>query len=417
MTCREALERLGLGAAEEVLEPGWDEARSERPAGEVPFLVPGYVRWACEAAGLSPELALLVAEAARTVRADPCLTALAWTCHRNVGAPQESIRRWPVPEQAMGDLAGMFYVLVLLARTPGMQDVHQRRGIPPDVVRGTAGALEHTMTAGEYQRSHGRYGLSASNLDWLKHHWNGTIYRLGRLEYYIAGTCRLQVRVFRHRTHGQVVALAEDGTRFRADGQMDGAAGVYDGATSWVSVLEENPDELAGNPVDPTGSAQGRRVRLPKSDWREVLSRGSDVLGVHIPSGSRLDLDACGVSLGRARDVLPRCFPEKTFAAFTCHSWLLDTTIDGLLGPESNIVRFQREMYLVPRLYRRPDVVEDAIFGRPVADLACAPRETSLQRALIQHLQGGGRLNGGGACFLLLDDLDWGSQRYRRQAH
>ena len=415
MTCREVLERLGLAAAEDVLSPGWAEAQQDRPAGETPFVAPDYVRWACDAACLPAELASQVVEAARLVQADACLTALVWACRRNLGGPQECIRRWPVPRQAMGDLAGMFYVLVLLAGTQAMEAVHRRQGIPPDVVRETVGALEHLMTAGGYQQEYGRPGLLARNLDWLKHHWNGSIYRLGRLEYYVAGTCRLRVRVFRHIGSGRVVALAEDGIRFRADGQMDGAGGVHESVASWVSSLNDTTGGPIGNPVAPTGSTRALSVRLPRDEWCEVLSPASDVLALHIPPGSPLDFEACGVSLGRARDLFPRHFPEKTFAAFTCHTWLLDTVLDGLLGSESNIVRFQREMYLVPRLYRRPDVVEDAVFGGGVTDLASAPRETRLQRVLAQHLERGGRLNGGGACFLLLEDLDWGSQCYRRQ--
>ena len=415
MTLREVIEGLGLPNSAGILEPGWDASQRSMTAAGPAFLSTEYVTWACEAAHLPAEIAGMALDAARHVRADEALRALAWYCHENLSAPKDTIVQWPIPLQAMGELAGMFYVLVLLARTRQMQEAHKKLHIPDDIVRETVRDLEHLMTADEYCQKHGQWGLVPRNLDWLKLHWNGTLYQLGRLQYYTESKFQGRVRVFRRGAKGHVVALAEHGIRFRADGQMDGAGGVHDEDSLWTSTLQETEHEVIGNPIHPTGYAAENVTRLSKRDWDEVLSCASDVVAIHIPSGSRLDFDACGTSLNRAKSFFTQHFQHKAFAAFTCHSWLLDTTFDEMLGPESNMVRFQREMYLYPRLYRRPRVVEEAIFGRPVPDLNSVPRETRLERAVAARLAAGGSLHGGGAGFILLDDLDWGSQRYRRQ--
>ena len=414
VTLHEVVERLGLVESTAVLEPGWDDGQQSAPDDGLPFLEPPYVTWACGVACLSDEITSVAVEAAHRVQSDEALRGLAWHCHHSLSAPQETIVQWPIPVQAMGDLAGLFYVLVLLARTEQMQEAHRARGIPAEIVRETVADLAHLLTTGDYYAEHGHCGLLPRNLDWLKHHWNGTLYQLGRLQYYTQSKSQGRLRAFRHRASARVLALAEDGIRFRTDGQMDGAAGVHDGA-AWTSALREHADGVAGNPIHPKGHAVEEEVHLPRTDWEEVLSPASDVLAIHIPSGSSLDFDACGASLDRARRFFPRHFPKKAFAAFTCHSWLLDTTFDDLLGPSSNMVRFQREMYLYPRVYRRPRVVEEAIFGRPLPPLDAVPRETRLQRAVAEHIEAGGRMHGGGGCFMLLDNLDWGSQRYRRQ--
>jgi len=414
VTLHEVVERLGLVESAPVLEAGWNDGQRSLPDGEVSFLEAPYVTWACRVAHLPDEITSAAVEAAGRVQRDEALRRLAWHCHLNLSAPQETIVQWPVPVQAMGDLAGLFYVLVLLARTEQMQQAHRARGIPEGVVRETVADLEHLMTTGDYCEEHGHWGILPRNLDWLKHHWNGTLYQLGRLQYYTENKSQGRLRAFRHRASGRVVALAEDGIRFRADGQMDGAAGVHD-ESAWTSRLREHDEGVIGNPIHPKGYAVRESVDLSKTDWEEMLSPASQVLAIHIPSGSPLDFDACGASLSRAKRIFRQHFPEKSFAAFTCHSWLLDTTFDELMGPSSNMVRFQREMYLFPRLYRRPKVVEEAIFGRPLPDLAGLPRETRLQRAVADHLEAGGTLHGGGGCFLLLDELAWGTQRHRSQ--
>jgi hypothetical protein len=55
------------------------------------------------------------------------------------------------------------------------------------------------------------------------------------------------------------------------------------------------------------------------------------------------------------------------------------------------------------------------IFGSGDVDLKTAPRDTSLRRALLDHVAADGRLIGGGM-FLLLEDFQYyGEQVYRNQ--
>jgi hypothetical protein len=136
---------------------------------------------------------------------------------------------------------------------------------------------------------------------------------------------------------------------------------------------------------------------------------------VHIPAGGPLDHGECGESLRRAREFFPRHFPDRPFAAFCCGSWLLDAELQRFLPETANIVRLQRECYLIP-VASSPKYLLRNIFGQAPEDLRTAPRRTALQRNVLDFLAGGQALRPtGGACFLLPEDLDWGSQVYLRK--
>jgi hypothetical protein len=77
-------------------------------------------------------------------------------------------------------------------------------------------------------------------------------------------------------------------------------------------------------------------------------------------------------------------------------------------------VLWQRELYLFPTP-NRPDSRSGLyfVFGTDSVDPATAPRDTSMRRALLDHLTAGCRLLGGGM-FLLLEDFEhYGTQVYR----
>ena len=125
--------------------------------------------------------------------------------------------------------------------------------------------------------------------------------------------------------------------------------------------------------------------------------------------------DRCGESFRRALSFFRNHFPDRSFDAFCCSSWLLDTELQSFLPEKANIVRFQREFYLFPVPFG-PEYVLGNILGSVPDDLSAAPRRTALQRAAVAALQSGKSLRPtGGGCFLLPDDLDWGSQVYLKQ--
>lgn len=70
------------------------------------------------------------------------------------------------------------------------------------------------------------------------------------------------------------------------------------------------------------------------------VKKGEGVIGIHIPEGEKLSVDACNESINQAREFFDRYFPEFNYKIFTCHSWLLDQQLERFLSKESGIIKF-----------------------------------------------------------------------------
>ena len=72
------------------------------------------------------------------------------------------------------------------------------------------------------------------------------------------------------------------------------------------------------------------------------ISRGDNVVELHIHRGGKLTPEAVEDSLQRGKAFLQTYFPEYAYEFFTCHSWLLDETLGKYLPEDSNILHFAR---------------------------------------------------------------------------
>jgi len=410
------VQKLGIAGSERILRTNWEQARSAMPEGGILFLSPQFIDWACEVAYLTKGMARSVGQAARRIAGDEALRTLAWYCHYNLVQETEGnvpVREWPELRTALDKDAGMFYVVVLLSLTAEMNEVHRERNIPDAIVRDTVLDLKLCMNKEDFREDYGHWGISPRILAWLLLHWRGRLYRLGRLQF-VPDVSRARLSVFRNRSDNTVLALSEMGMEYRADGQVNGAGDVWDREGAWTSFLSATDTEIVGSPISPRGYAIERQVRLAAGQWQAVMSPGDPVLAVHIPAGSPMDFGTCGKSIAKALEFFPRYFPERLFVAFMCHSWILDAQFEELLPESSNLVRFQKEVYLFPVKSSSAGVIK-TVFGRKVTDISSAPRHTTMQRAFAKHIEGGGQFRGGG-CFLFPQDFAWGEQVYRSQA-
>jgi hypothetical protein len=119
---------------------------------------------------------------------------------------------------------------------------------------------------------------------------------------------------------------------------------------------------------------------------------GTPVLEVHIPGDGPMTPEACEESFHRARPFFRAHFPQEEYEFGTCRSWLLDPQLTTVLPESSNIVRFQQFWTLFgPTPDCDSDVLEFVFHLPPgTGDLAALPRDTTLQRAIVSHLQTGG---------------------------
>ncbi|WP_281356957.1 acyltransferase domain-containing protein [Fodinicola acaciae] len=121
--------------------------------------------------------------------------------------------------------------------------------------------------------------------------------------------------------------------------------------------------------------------------------RGDDALGLHIPEG-RLTPASCDESIRTAQAFFQRHYPDHDYRYATCVSWVLDPQLTEYLAYDTNILAFQRRFTLIP--LENPDqddnkTIVEFVFRRPLDELDRLPRDTTLQRAIIDHIQAGRR--------------------------
>ena len=410
MALSEVLNQLRLAEAEEVLAPYWDESEASLP--DAPdFLQAEAVRFNREFVGLGPEADALLEEVAARIRATPALLHLAWHCHRllyfSPEYPGPNIPRWPSLEHALGDEWGAFYLLVNLSMVPLTLAAQQARGIPEEVTRDTCGKIAEIVAY--YRRGHGGHlGADLRILYWTRLYASGDLCTLGRMEYMIRPFGG-RLRAYRSRETGAVLALSEDGMRFAEDGFMcfEGAAGE-----GWTSRLVSDDDSVTGTPIHPAGYGLRTEVTLRLREWQQVLAPGDMMLDTHIPGGGGMTPEKCRDTMERALDFFPRYFPERPFVGFACMSWILNPELEFILPESPNMALWQRELYLFPIPTGRT-IGLFFLFGTDELDFGKLPRDTTMRRRVLEHLEGGGRLIAGGEFFLKDDFGQYGTQVYR----
>jgi len=410
---QQVLAGLGLEGFRDVFDPHWEQSEATFPAGGPPFLQPQRFAEVRRYIELAPEADAALAQAALRVRQDPAFEHLAWHMHELLHRQRDydagQIRNWPSLEPQLGHLAGTFYLLLALATVPIVRDIHRQMGIPEHITRNTC---RHFRSPIDFYRTlhDGRWGYSNRTIYWMRHHTAGVLFGVGRMEYMVRPFGG-RVRVFREQETRKVVALAEAGQVFTPQGYID--AGVEEPVEGgWVSDLVEGPGAVTGCPIAPHGVCIQETVRLEADRWHCVLQPGDPVLDMHIPGGGGMTLDKCRESMQEALEFFPRYLPDRPFKGFACGSWILNPELEHIYSPDSNMVLYQRELYLFP-MASWPRAGLYFVFGDEDIDPQTAPRDTSLRRALLDHILAGGRLRVSGMFFLTEDFVRFGTQVYR----
>ena len=151
------------------------------------------------------------------------------------------------------------------------------------------------------------------------------------------------------------------------------------------------------------GRLQFERARLGETTSAGMQAAGfacepgDATLSVHIPDFSGpMSPEACDASFARASAFFARHFPEERFTTAVCHSWLMDEQLGEYLPASSNIMRFQHRFRLA---YQNDGDHNHGplgfVFGRTIEDLDDLPRDTTLQRAVVDHIRAGRQWHGG----------------------
>lgn len=182
--------------------------------------------------------------------------------------------------------------------------------------------------------------------------------------------------------------LADLGRNVRVHRKREGIGGL--GVAWWLMLHFRGV-------IYQVGRLQFERVHLSERLATTIGQTGDSVhaetpaLSIHIPDFSGpMTPEACDDSIKRARGFFSRYFPEDDVRYAVCNSWLLDPQLKQYLKPESNIIRFQNRFHITDSAWESNLGVMQFVFGSTPEQIATVPRETSLQRAVVTHLENGG---------------------------
>ena len=367
------------------------------------FLDQREIVYNCGQAGLGEIATQALCDLARRISADPELQRVAAAAHQLVyDTDDEFAEATRQADAALGAEADLLHALFVLDSIRLVRQRHAARGVPPDIAH--AVNQRHAVAWLKEAEQRGHIGIADWMPNWMRTVASGHLYRLGRLEF-LPEPWDYPARAYTHVRSQELVLLAEAGQRFTDDGYLSGDL-------TWTSTLIEADDAIIGTPITPRGVALPQPVRLPCSEWQLALGPGDPVLDLHIPAEGALTLDAIRDALVQAEPFFDRYYPDHQFAAYVCSSWLFSPQLETMLASDSNILRWQHEGYLLPSDGGDEDFLTFT-FGARSIDIATAPRDTRLRRAVIAHLECGEALRCGAYLLLRRDLGRFGSQPYR----
>lgn len=137
------------------------------------------------------------------------------------------------------------------------------------------------------------------------------------------------------------------------------------------------------------GRLQVQPNRLSRSvTWNgTVFPADMPTLEIHIPAGEPLTPEAVLASVDQAPDFYSKYF-GKQYSLFHCHSWLLSPALKELLPEHSRIIQFQ-DLFSIYSADTEERQAEERVFGFLSDDPSRYPDQTSLQKAVKQHLLNG----------------------------
>ena len=166
-----------------------------------------------------------------------------------------------------------------------------------------------------------------------------------------------------------------------------GSAGFEDEEGSFSATFEETETEFIGNPVE-NYRIQKEKKYFSKKEWVLGYKPGDNIISIHIPRNTDLSPEKISLAFKEALEIFKRSFPEFSPKAIYCSSWLLDPTLNEILGEKSNISSFSAPYVRHPNRNNGRDIF-GYVFPVGIEDFSLLPEHTSFHRKLKEkYLKG-----------------------------
>ncbi len=307
-------------------------------------------------------------------------------CEYAKTATTTEVRCTPMPKLDGSLQRDYFAIPVMYSTFPRAIEVYKERGYGDEDIKTAFKQVYYAI--GSSKKQLGRPAMMDVYYNWSMLYVYGEIFRCGGFTFQLK-KFEFGAIILKNKETKECVPVMTEG-KFHKDGLILGSAGAEEEAGSFNADFIETEDLYICRKIK-DGRALSERVEYKKSEWECVLNSGGSVLSVHIPKNTDVTHEAVERDFNSALVQAKKIFPEHNINHLMCCSWLLDFTLEKLLGENSKIVGFGKEFLRFPvkshgeehKLFVFPG------FTGPLEDL---PEETSLQRKIKGLLLSGGHI-------------------------
>lgn len=320
---------------------------------------------------------------------------------------QIPLHGFPHLDKIFGENAGIFNLMVAMSAFPLIRKTYSALGLPEHCWQDSVSWLKGTMQI--YAAAHhGIPGHTLSQAYWIRHYIDGTLFRIGRLEYMIGNNTNGMAAVYVNRKDHSIIALALDNWIFDADGYRILLPGSEEPA--FKAKLKILDGHIIGTPMNSRGfPITGRKVTLDLDEWQPLCTPWDLVPGIHIPGGGGMTPEAVKTSLIDACAFFRKYF-SMDVKVFTTSSWIFAPVLEKEL-PDSNLAAFIRNVHGSFNR-KHPTAGYFFVYGNKSADPCQQPCISSLHKAFCRIKERGDKMEFG-TIFIPTDGLeDFGTEKY-----
>lgn len=328
----------------------------------------------------------LVRETAQEINADEAYAT--WVKVTAVYISDESwgsVADLPVPDvvgPAKRDLLMLYPMLPLI---PKAVERYRKQGFCEEEILQYMATFRNDIAVVEKQT--GRPGLNLVYFRWTYRFATASIFKVFGIQF--EKTRLKQAAVYlKHKQSGEIIPLITNGLYHASGRAKVGSAGYEDCEHAFEVSFGEDEENFYGHGAFDTVVEREKRT-YPKRQWECVGRPGDKCFGMHLPRNCDITEENVKKACNAAMEIAKREFPEYYGAPIQCTSWLLDPTLEKLMGEESNIVKFGK-LYARYSVKGNGQAVFGFVFPAKYEDYEFLPENTRLERALKQRYLNGG---------------------------
>lgn len=232
----------------------------------------------------------------------------------------------------------------------------------------------------------GRPAITPSYYRWLTRFLKGTIFDHGGLKFEMRKAAP-NAYLIQNKISGKMEILS-DWQKVHQSGMPFGSAGCEEEDGSFSAVFTETATAYIGHKIEHHRISR-KECLYPKEQWVLFLKPNDHVIGIHIPRKTDLTPEKIRKAYQEAQEIAARCYPEYRPKAFYCSSWMLDPSLNEMLGKNSRISQFSAPFLRYPNRSDGQDVFTFVFHPSDFQNLASLPEKTTLHRKLKEkYLKG-----------------------------